>query len=412
MIRTALITLCLSGLLFSFRFDSPEWPLFQALAVALFALAVVGWVLGRFEISWSWALAPMIATVVWPVGQLLFNTTIYRHATLFEVLRWSAYTAIFVLSFWLFRRRDQVRSLFHILIIYSLVFAVLSTMEFFAGNGKVFWVFTTPTWNASSMGPFMNRDHYASFMALIVPLAILGAFDDPKRRLTYILSAAAMYASVVAGASRAGSLVVTIEILVCLSLVTIRSSNEGSFWQRHRISLATIFLVAALVAVVGWEPLLKRFQEDDPYKGRRELAMSTVDIIRERPWVGTGLGTWIHAYPAHALFDPGLFANAAHNDWLQWASDGGIPFAAVVFVLFCMSVALCWKAPWVIGLPAVFIHCTVDFPLHGGRYLPALFFLIFGAALGRVLEKRRRREHGHRRSGVKEAAFAAQRNNQ
>jgi len=140
--------------------------------------------------------------------------------------------------------------------------------------------------------------------------------------------------------------------------------------------------VAALVAVVGWEPLYDRFMQKDPYQGRRELAISSLAMIRDKPLSGFGAGTWTTVYPAYAIFDFGLFANAAHNDWLQWASDGGIPFAAVFFSLFCISLVVSWRVPWAIGIAAVFIHCAIDFPLEG-RYLPAMFFLIFGAALGR-----------------------------
>jgi O-antigen ligase len=260
-------------------------------------------------------------------------------------------------------------------------------MQYFAGNGKIFWLFTVPPWSGDTFGPFLNRDHYASFIALILPMAVLRAFDDPRRRLTYILAAAAMYASVIACQSRAGALLVTAEILLCLFLVTIRPGEQASAWHRHRLSLAAVFLVAALVAVVGWEPLWNRFGEKDPYRGRREYAIASLSMIRERPLTGFGLGSWNTVYPAHAIFDEGLWANAAHSDWLQWACDGGIPFAIVFFILFCSSLAVCWRVPWAIGIPAVFIHCTVDFPIEGGRYIAAMFFLVFGAAVGRAAKK-------------------------
>ena len=225
------------------------------------------------------------------------------------------------------------------------------------------------------MGPFINRDHYASLMALILPMAILRAFDEPRRRMTYILAAAAMYASVVAGASRAGSLLVTAEVLVCLFLV-----------KRNRVSIAVPLLIAALVAVVGWEPLLQRFQDTDPYKYRREFAQSTIQMIHDQPLHGFGLGTWTTVYPRYATFDPGLYVNAAHNDWLQWAADGGIPFAGLFFILFVISLVVAWRVPWALGIPAVFIHCTVDFPVQGGRYIPVVMFLIFGVAVRRATD--------------------------
>ena len=30
--------------------------------------------------------------------------------------------------------------------------------------------------------------------------------------------------------------------------------------------------------------------------------------------------------PHYAIVDIGAYANQAHNDWLQWTAEGGIPF--------------------------------------------------------------------------------------
>ena len=37
------------------------------------------------------------------------------------------------------------------------------------------------------------------------------------------------------------------------------------------------------------------------------------------------MGTWPEAYPGYARFDDGSFVNQAHNDWVQWAAEGGLP---------------------------------------------------------------------------------------
>ena len=47
-------------------------------------------------------------------------------------------------------------------------------------------------------------------------------------------------------------------------------------------------------------------------------------------WFGFGLGSWPWAYPRYAIIDPVLFANHAHNDWAEWAADGGLPFALLI----------------------------------------------------------------------------------
>lgn len=42
--------------------------------------------------------------------------------------------------------------------------------------------------------------------------------------------------------------------------------------------------------------------------------------------MGFGLGNWPRAYPRYAVFDDGNYVNQAHNDWAQWAVEGGVEY--------------------------------------------------------------------------------------
>ena len=104
-------------------------------------------------------------------------------------------------------------------------------------------------------------------------------------------------------------------------------------------------------------------------------------MIRDRPWTGFGLGTWPIVYPRYASFDPGVFLNQAHNDWLQWAAEGGLPFV----LLFAIFTALLWKRaiPSIYGLGTVafLLHALVDYPMQQRPALAAWFFAIAAAAV-------------------------------
>ena len=78
------------------------------------------------------------------------------------------------------------------------------------------------------------------------------------------------------------------------------------------------------------------------------------------------------------LFSNPLEANAAHNDWAQWAAEGGAGFPALMGAVFFWSVWRVRRFPWGIGVPAFLLHSAVDFPMQ----IPALslwFFVILGA---------------------------------
>jgi O-antigen ligase len=209
---------------------------------------------------------------------------------------------------------------------------------------------------------------------LALPAATVEMLRHPRQRWFFVLVMAVLYASVIASASRTGFVLVTLEVLVLFALLGFPG----------RIVLAAAALMVAFGFVVGWGTLYDRLGIPDPYAGRREVSSGTVRMIEVNPWKGFGLGTWTNVYPAYAPTDLGAFINAAHNDWLQWGAEGGIPMLACMLLLFGASVLLVRRAPWVLGVPIVFIHSLIDFPLQG-RFLPAIVFLVLGIAARSVV---------------------------
>src|SRR3954470_494892 len=100
MFRQPLLFLTILGVLFSWRNDSPEWLVFQAIIIGFFATAVFRWSVHRLHLKWSWAFVPMLAITAWPAAQLALGGTVYPNATIAELLRWATYSAMFALAFW------------------------------------------------------------------------------------------------------------------------------------------------------------------------------------------------------------------------------------------------------------------------------------------------------------------------
>jgi O-antigen ligase len=134
----------------------------------------------------------------------------------------------------------------------------------------------------------------------------------------------------------------------------------------------------ALVAVAGWETIWNRLQEPNPYSVRAELNLSSFEMIRDRPLKGFGLGTWSSAYPKYARFDDGNFVNQAHNDWAQWAVEGGVPVFLLMLGVVAMLAPAAWRSIWGIGLMAVFVHAAVDYPFEQRPALAAYLFAMMG----------------------------------
>jgi O-antigen ligase len=115
------------------------------------------------------------------------------------------------------------------------------------------------------------------------------------------------------------------------------------------------------------------------------MLQSAVNMTRERPWTGFGLGTFPDVYPAYALFDNGTFVNHAHNDWAEWAAEGGVPFVLLLLGIAVPSSLAAIRSGWGLGIAAVFLHGLVDFPMQ--RTGVAIWVFVIGALV--AAERRR-----------------------
>jgi len=222
------------------------------------------------------------------------------------------------------------------------------------------------------MAPFAYENQFAVFIEITLPLALLLA---ARGKRLWMLLAAVMIASVMVSGSQAGAILVTVEAILLLLILARQSGNYKAVW-------AIGSMAAVIVAITGWQLLERDFRRQNPYEVRRELALSTIEMIKDRPITGFGLGTWSTVYPAYATFDDGLFDNQAHNDWLQWAAEGGVPMATLMFLFACGLFVRTTKSTWAIGLLCCLAHALVDYPFQQRPALACFFFAMAGMASG------------------------------
>jgi O-antigen ligase len=85
-------------------------------------------------------------------------------------------------------------------------------------------------------------------------------------------------------------------------------------------------------------------------------------MVKHRPITGFGLGTYPAVCQRYAPVDFSFYVNHAHNDWAEFAADGGIPFLLLVFIPFAVAIPTAIRNPWGVGLIAVMCHACVDYP--------------------------------------------------
>ena len=377
---TAFSAVALAGLLFVsilLAWAPEKWAV-SLLEVGSFALAAawaVRLAIRPQRLERSLAILPLAGAVLWSILQLSMGWSIYPRETSNALLMWTTNLAVFAVALQVFSNLTLRDRFLRATLWFGFALSVIATLAMFTSPGRVFWVFPVASERAPA-GPFLSPNQYAAFIELVLPMALTRAAGGTRKRLPYTLMAAALYASVIASASRAGFLLTSLEIVTALALCfRAHRATLGGIGRAAAVLAASILLFAA---VVGPEALWERLKRPDPYAGRREMLDSTLDMIRDRPWTGFGLGTWSTAYPAYARYDDGLFANHAHNDWAQWTAEGGVPFLALLASIAIWSLRPALRSRWGIGVLAVLLHCLVDYPLQKPA-LAAFFFALVAA---------------------------------
>jgi len=345
---------------------------------------VASWALRARPLTGGFLLFPFAGATAWGLLQLLLGATVYRFDTWEAVLFWGTALVLIFLSMQALAGNGLRRSFLGALLYFGFGISILATAQYFSSGGKIFWLF--PSGYPDALGPFVYRNNYAAFIELLLPLAILEALKDRRRALMHSLMAGVMYASVIASASRTGSVLATSEVLAVLALASRRS------WFSKRIfgvGLAAILASAVIfTSVVGWRVLLDRFGQADPFVLRREVLLSSLEMARARPWMGFGLGTFQEVYPAYASFDIGLVVTHAHDDWAEWLAEGGVPFFLLLASAAVWAVRPAFRSIWGLGLLSVFLHALVDYPMQR-LGLAAWVFVLLGALAAEERERRR-----------------------
>ena len=328
---------------------------------AVFVLA--GWMAVKRDLRFGPVLIAAALLALWGFGQLAAGATVYRYATLNGALRVAALAATSLVAAEVFRREGARHRMLEWLAWFGFVVSVVSVVAYYTSAGKILWLFSSPY--PDVWGPFLSRNNFAQFLELAFPVSLwLGC---TRRGTECLLMSAAILAGGLVSASRAGA------VLLVLEAVAV-------FWLARPPAARRLIPRFALVAIVlaglaGGEVLVHRFADSDPFRDRREIFESSLAMIAARPWGGYGLGNFATVYPEFARFDPGAVIEHAHNDWLEWTTEGGWPYAALWMLLAISALRPALRSIWGIGVPAVFVHALVDYPFARFGVVAWLFIL-------------------------------------
>jgi O-antigen ligase len=115
-----------------------------------------------------------------------------------------------------------------------------------------------------------------------------------------------------------------------------------AFFYRDHVSRRGVFIavgagcgLALLTLYFLAGNVVARFYEDGLIDHTRlSLYRSTLRMIADRPWFGTGLGTFASAFPAYRSGELSMYGvyDTAHSTVLEIAAEGGLPLAGIVAI--------------------------------------------------------------------------------
>lgn len=425
------------------------WALGGLSALALVALQIfplpsplVALLSPRSSILWSRA-AEVVNNVYPELVPRWWSLSVDPRSTASELIGLASRLAVFVLATQLFRKTESRIGLATVLVA-SAAFQVIYGIRHWSGGMMEIWGWTNRLIHGRMGGTFVNPNHLAHYLALVLPLAIFLLLDAwyrtrkdssvqvrvekffTRHAPLVLIGGAGVFLTVfgiLLAKSRGVLLAVSIAVVVGLTLFREESAarrGHGGRGARGKLlatALAVVMALGAAVLFLGTERVTGRMIPtlDDAVTlvGRVDGARIAIDLWQMFPVMGSGFGTFENV----ALMvsgESGYYYRHAHNDWLElMATTGLIGLGFVSLALFFGLRAMARSAwPRLIGsarsvngngngsgshrrfvamgavvILFVLLHALVDFNF----YIPAnsyTFAVIAGATV--ALPRRRR----------------------
>ena len=328
----------------------------------------------EWKLVWNPLLWPLLAFWLVASLQLVVGVTAVPFLTRIELLKYSALLALFFLCVQSYRTRGQWRNFVWFLLSLGFAVSLFGILQHFTFNGKLYWV-RELQFGGIPFGPYVNRNHFAGLMELLIPpglaIPILGAERRdqlPLVTLFTLLPIGALFLS----ASRGGIISFAAEIVFLAILIVAR--------RREKKVLGAAALILTLAAIlVSWLGIGRALDRFATYKKletseerRVEMSHDSMRIFQDHRVLGTGIGTLQEVFPLYETDYDGLIVNHSHNDYAEALAETGVVGGLCGLVFLVLLFWTAWKILNVQGDPRSFAY-------HAGALVACLGLLVHAA---------------------------------
>ncbi len=375
-------------------------PVMATPGLAILAVASAVWLIGQFfkkENALTWSSADLAIAVFLAYAVVIYRVTPLEYEARLELIQIVCCGITYLLASKGIRDRSGRRVFVFMLMGFALFQSGLGIWQAFTKSDYIFFWERPELYNGRGSGTFVCPNHLAGFLEMSLGLIVARAAMVRKEsgtvertilfKVLFVYVAIMVSLGIVTSMSRAGWLSATIGMA---SILFVGGWHGRQIWARLLVILS-IFVCAA---AVFWslEPIRNYFLKsivtdggnqpltlgDPTLGGRTMMWWGTIDMIRENPLFGTGMGTWQWNYQKVKDYRILSFPNYTHNDYLNLASDYGligVTLMGGVFVAFFRhalkvisgtqsSEDKAFAVGAVSAVIAILVHSWFDFNLH------------------------------------------------
>lgn len=386
-------------------------------------------VLGNFKLVKTALDLPIL--IFLGIAVITTLTSIYPYVSKIELYKIINYVLLYYLVVNNVKDKGQIKRIVILVVIVGILLAIYGLYNYFNGIEKIYTL-DKKHYLGMLTSTYVNHNHIAGYFELAIPLAI-GLMLAKERLLR--TSKTSRISSIVLGSllPLAAAVIMIIALvftysrgawisffgsMVFLGIIIVFWLKVFKCWSKLKKwgILAVVALIIISVAIFMPQDIKQRaatlleFEEgefeDISIQGRLIVNSNTIEMIKDYPILGSGLGTFNILYPKYR--DPRLrtFMNATHNDYLQYAEEMGLfgigSFILLLVLFFKKNLNLIRNAQdkylqgltigFLISISAIAIHGLVDFNLQ----IPAnalLFWIVLAlsSSIGIITKEGERR---------------------
>jgi spore germination protein YaaH/O-antigen ligase len=295
------------------------------------------------------------------------------------LLRFTAYVLIGLSAAVAFQG-ERARRRFALAVVAAAAFqAVYGSGEYLTGRQHIF-AFPKKYYLDSATGTLINRNHFATLLAIALPFALTLAIprpSDPGRRgwrsrllalaetrsLTRLLAVSAsvlIWMGLLLSHSRAGLLAAMAAAAV---VVFHFRSTRAAKWIAAAGAGVLVLLLSLELSQAPGERFFSVGDDLGAKAGRLTVWRDSRSLVAARPVLGWGFGTFESAFPTVQSADVDVRYDHAHNDWIEWLTEGGVLAFVAAVTLLAMALRHGGVASRA-ALVAVGLHAVWDFSLR------------------------------------------------